>query len=61
MLPLDKTRCHPKHADFWCKQCQRYADHPGQTWGQSTPSMRVLGSEDEACQYIPINIMEKMK
>ena len=53
-LPLDVARCHPIHADLWCKQCRRYADHPDQTWGPRTPAWNCYGSEDNACAFIPI-------
>jgi hypothetical protein len=56
-LPLDVARCHPIHADVWCKQCRRYADHPEQTWrlGCVVAAFSCHGSGSEDCRYIPIN------
>lgn len=52
-LALDMARCHPIHADVWCQQCKRWADHPFQTWGPRTPAWNASGPEDQNCAYIP--------
>lgn len=53
-LPTTEARCHPMHADFWCKQCKRYADQPDQTWAKDTPAWNTSGSDDNKCEYVPI-------
>jgi hypothetical protein len=52
-LPLTEPRCHPMHADFHCKACRRWADHPDQTWSTRTPALSCGGSCDEACACVP--------
>ena len=35
-LPLDFDRCKPLSESETCNTCQRWADHPNQTWGPRT-------------------------
>lgn len=53
-LPYDSHRCHATQPDSNCRQCLRWADLPGQTWGPRTPSTSRSNSADENCSYIPI-------
>ncbi len=53
-LPYDSHRCHPEQPDSNCRQCLRWADLPGQTWGSRTTSTSRSNSTDEHCSYIPI-------
>lgn len=55
MLPYDYRRCQPDLPDSNCKQCQRWAKHPDQTWGPRTPFYTCASSGDENCAYIPVN------
>ena len=55
MLPYDYSRCRPDIADHHCRNCQRWADHPDQTWGERTPQHQCGGSVDENCRFIPID------
>lgn len=55
MLPYDYARCMAILPDHNCKQCQRWAKHPDQTWGQRTPVYEAINSLDERCQHIPID------
>lgn len=54
-LPFDFYRCKPELPDANCMNCLRWADMPGQTWGERTPC--VHGQENsttENCGYTPI-------
>lgn len=53
-LPFDNHRCAPETPDMNCRNCLRWADLPGQTYGERTPV--VSGRESsisEDCTYIP--------
>lgn len=54
MLPYDYARCKPEISDIKCLDCQRYADHPDQTWGARTPVTHIVSPSHETCRYIPI-------
>jgi len=55
MLPYDYARCKAALPDMNCKSCQRWTDHPDQTWGPRTPQHEAVNSFDKQCQYIPID------
>lgn len=53
-LPYDFCRCDAEQPDSHCKNCLRWADLPGQTWGDRTPMVEAKNSSDDVCDYIPI-------
>lgn len=58
-LAFDMHRCQPSRACDKCQQCLRYADMPGQTWGDRTPIAFREGSSSEHCAFIPIEDKKK--
>jgi hypothetical protein len=52
-LPFDCYRCKPTHPADKCKECLRYRDMPGQTWGPRTPLMALVTPDGEGCDFIP--------
>lgn len=53
-LPYDYHRCKAAQPDSNCRNCLRWADLPGQTWGERTPQISRPNSADEGCTYIPL-------
>jgi len=53
-LPLDYSRCHPKHVSDECRTCARWARLPGQTWGGRTPSTLAEAFDMMGCARIPV-------
>lgn len=54
MLPFDFARCRPYKPDIACDNCQRYSEHPDQTWGPWTSLTACESSKDSNCMYIAI-------
>jgi hypothetical protein len=52
-LPTNLFRCHPNERAPMCMDCARWADLPGQTWGQRTQT-RTATPDSVMCEYIPI-------
>lgn len=58
-LPYDYSRCLPTKPDNNCRNCLRWADMPGQTWGPRTPMVYGrVGGADPKCDRIPNNNKE---
>jgi hypothetical protein len=60
-LPFDCYRCIVKYPDERCRECLRWVDLPGQTFGPRTAQMSVLKPGDQGCDFIPIYPSEGKK
>lgn len=58
-LPWDFCRCQPQQVDEQCKNCRRWADQEGQTFGPRTAFVQVTKSKSDACAYLPISFLKE--
>lgn len=58
-LPWDFCRCQPQQVDEQCKNCRRWTDQEGQTFGPRTAFVQVPRSKSEACAYLPISFLKE--
>lgn len=57
-LPFDYARCKPVAPDDNCRKCKRWAELPGQTWGERTVVVVTQHSRDPACIHITLSELE---
>lgn len=51
-LPYDCARCKPLYPDDKCKTCERWAELPGQTFGERTALIAVVNSQSPECIHV---------
>ena len=60
-LPLDHARCKPVAPDDNCRNCKRWAELPGQTFGMHPHFVVTTNSRDRACIQVVISYLERDK
>lgn len=61
MIQPDVIRCDPEYPDHYCWNCKRFINHPKQVVSERTKIVSVETSKSEACMYMPVSLLERVK